>query len=62
MNSLFYPRLKCLLYMFLHRFQPQDMEVQLSDELAGSLRQLKVLQKHFDLREQGHSLSVMGFG
>lgn len=38
------------------------MEVQLSDELAGSLRQLKVPQKYFDLREQGHSLSVMGFG
>lgn len=38
------------------RFQPQDMEVQLSDELAGSLRRLKVLHCyndrlliHFDL-------------
>jgi len=28
---------------FICRFEPQDMEVQLSDELAGSLRQLKVL-------------------
>ena len=38
------------------RFQAQDMEVQLSDELAGSLRRLKVLHCynvclliHFDL-------------
>lgn len=27
---------------FPHRFQAQDLEVQLSDELAASLRQLKV--------------------
>ena len=33
---------KCLLSVLICRFQAQDMEVQLSDELAGSLRQLKV--------------------
>ncbi len=42
------------------RFQAQDMEVQLSDELASSLRQLKVLHCftcsliHFDLCQEGH--------
>ena len=31
----------CSLIVF-HRFQTPDLEVQLSDELAGSLRRLKV--------------------
>lgn len=30
---------------FIRRFQAPDLEVKLSDELAGSLRQLKVLNK-----------------
>lgn len=30
------------IFVLICRFQPQDMEVQLSDEMAGSLRQLKV--------------------
>lgn len=33
------------LFFLVHRFQAQDLEVQLSDELAGSLRQLKVPHK-----------------
>lgn len=34
--------------VFICRFHAQDLEVKLSDELAGSLRQLKVLNKlHF---------------
>lgn len=32
-------------WVFMCRFQAQDLDVQLSDELAGSLRQLKVLHK-----------------
>lgn len=31
--------------VFICRFHAQDLEVKLSDELAGSLRQLKVLSK-----------------
>lgn len=33
------------LLFFIYRFQAPDLEVKLSDELAGSLRQLKVLNK-----------------
>lgn len=35
--------------VFICRFQAQDLEVQLSDELAGSLRRLKVLYKLLEL-------------
>lgn len=31
--------------VFICRFKAEDLEVQLSNELAGSLRQLKVLDK-----------------
>lgn len=32
-------------FVCIFRFQAQDLEVQLSDELAGSLRRLKVLHR-----------------
>lgn len=34
-------------FLTIHRFRADDLEVQLSDELAGSLRQLKVLKDLF---------------
>ena len=57
-----------LVNMFICRFKAQDMEVQLSDELAGSLRQLKVrhelcfLAHPLALPVRTQSLSVMSFG
>lgn len=43
MDWLFAMEMVVNMSVFVCRFQPQDMEVQLSDELAGSLRRLKVL-------------------